>query len=110
MVAALYSNPNWDDSGNDRQGRIKELNRHFNHTIELIYDPDLDDGSEPDWDNPFWQAHLRAIGKTRVRLGLDGTERTVQEAIDADDEQSRRLQALERRAKAREGLDQLNGR
>ena len=110
MVAALYSNPNWDDSANDRQDRIKELNKHFNHTIELIYDPDLDEGDEPDWDNPFWQAHLRAIGKTRARLGLDGADKTVQEAIDADEEQSRKLQDLERRARLRDGLDQVNGK
>lgn len=110
MVAALYSNPNWDESGNDRPGRIKELNRHFNKTIELIYDPDLDEGDEPDWDNPFWQAHLRGMARTRVRLGLDNPDATVKEVIDADEEQSRRLRLLENRAKRREGLDQVNGR
>ncbi len=111
MVAALYSNPNWDDNANDRPGRIKEINQHYNKVIELIYDPTLDDSDEPDWENPFWQAHLRALQRTREKWGLDHPERTMREVIDTDEKESRMLQALEQRAKRREGLDQpLNGR
>lgn len=110
MVAALYSNPNWDEQANDRPGRIKEINQHYNKTIELIYDPDLDDGDEPDWDNPFWQAHLRGIARTRQKWGLDKPDATMAEVINSDEQQARQLEALERRAKRREGLDQANGR
>jgi hypothetical protein len=107
MVAALYSNPNWDDEANDRTARVKELNKHFNHAIELIYDPDLDKGQEIDWSSPFWQAHLRAINQTRERFGLANRDITMQNVIDSDAQEKERLQALERRAELRRQVDQL---
>lgn len=110
MVAALYSNPNWDDKANDRPARLKEINEHFNHTIELIYNPDIEDENEPDWENPFWQAHLREMQRTKARLALVAPGGTVRDAVESEDAEAAKLRDLERRAKLREGLDQVNGR
>lgn len=112
MVAALFTNPNWDSKDNDRTGRIKELNNHFNHAIELVYDPDLEDEGEPDWDNPFWQGHLRSIARTREKWGLTGDE-SMREVIEADGEEMDQLLELEvrasstERARMRRSVDQL---
>jgi hypothetical protein len=66
---ALFTNPNWDSKDNDRTGRIKELNAHFNRAIELVYNPELEYENEPDWDNPFWQGHLRSIAQDPREVG-----------------------------------------
>lgn len=109
MMAALFSNPNWDSEKANRAQRIKELDGHYNRAIELIYDPDIEDEDEPDWDNPFWQGHLRGIARTRVKWGLD-TEGT--EVGDHLSEQQRteiheRIQSRAHRQQLRENVDQL---
>lgn len=112
MVSALFTNPNWDSKDNDRTGRIKELNEHFNRAIELVYDPDLEYKDEPDWDNPFWQGHIRSIAKTREKWGLTGDE-SMQEVISESAEELEDLYNLESRAsgtdraRMRRSVDQL---
>jgi hypothetical protein len=108
MVAALFSNPNWDDEKNDRQARIKELNKHYNETIERIYHPERFREIEIDWNNPFWQAHRRAIQRTRERFGLANHDLTMQQVIDAESHDADKLQELERRAQMRQSVDQLS--
>jgi hypothetical protein len=88
MVSALFTNPNWDSKDNDRTGRIKELNAHFNRAIELVYNPELEYENEPDWDNP-------------------------REVIESDADEMGELLELEvrasssDRARMRQGVDQL---
>ena len=108
MVAALYSNPNWDDEGNDRTSRIKELNKHFNEAIERVYHPERFKEIEIDWSNPFWQAHIRSIQRTRERFGVANREITMQNVIDAESAEVAKLREFERRAELRRAVDQLN--
>lgn len=108
MVAALYSNPNWDDEKNDRQGRIKELNKHFNEAIERVYHPERFKEVDIDWSNPFWQAHLRSIQRTRERFGVANREITMQNVIDSESQEVAKLREFERRAELRRAVDQLS--
>jgi hypothetical protein len=108
MVAALYSNPNWDDEANDRSKRIKDLNKHYNETIERIYHPERFKEVDIDWSNPFWQAHQRSIQKTRERYGLANHDIDMRDVIDAEDQDAAKLRELERRADMRRSVDQLS--
>lgn len=108
MVAALYSNPNWDDEKNDRTARIKDLNKHYNETIERIYHPERFKEVEIDWNNPFWQAHQRSIQKTRERFGLANHDLNMRDVIDAQSQDAEKLRELERRADVRRAVDQLS--
>jgi hypothetical protein len=113
MISALFTNPNWDSKENDRPGRIKELNGHYNRAIELVYNPDIDDDDEPDWDNPFWQGHLRSIARTRTRWGLAEPNGTMRDVIEAEGHDVDEVLQLERevssqRHRMRQDVDQLN--
>jgi hypothetical protein len=108
MVAALYANPNWDDEKNDRTARIKELNKHYNETIERIYHPERFKEVDIDWSNPFWQAHQRSIQKTRERYGLANHGISMRDVIDAESQDAAKLRELERRADLRRAVDQLS--
>jgi hypothetical protein len=108
MVAALYSNPNWDDEKNDRTARIKELNKHYNETIERIYHPERFKEIDIDWSNPFWQAHQRSIQKTREHYGLANHEINMRDVIDSEAQETEKLRELERRADMRRAVDQLS--
>jgi hypothetical protein len=107
MVAALYSNPNWDDEKNDRTARIKELNKHYNETIERIYHPERFKEKDIDWSNPFWQAHRRSMQRTRERFGLANADLTMQDVIASEAQEHLKLKELERRAELRSAVDQL---
>lgn len=103
MIAAIFSNPNWDDKENNRAGRLKELEDNYNRAIEAVYDPNLakEDEQEIDWSNPFWQAEKRAQEKLQAVLDsqkLEGRHRTY---VEMDDEQK------EARLKARKSIDQF---
>jgi hypothetical protein len=108
MVAALYSNPNWDDEKNDRTARIKDLNKHYNETIERIYHPERFKEIEIDWSNPFWQAHRRSMQRTRERFGLANADITMQDVIDSETAEKEKLRQLEQRAELRRAVDQLS--
>jgi hypothetical protein len=108
MVAALYSNPNWDDEKNDRTARIKDLNKHYNETIERIYHPERFKEIEIDWSNPFWQAHRRSMQRTRERFGLANADITMQDVIDSETAEREKLKQLEQRAELRRAVDQLS--
>lgn len=107
MVAALYSNPNWDDEKNDRTARIKELNKHYNETIERIYHPERFKEIDIDWSNPFWQAHQRSIQRTRERYGLANQDLSMGDVIEAEAQEHIKFKELERRAELRSQVDQL---
>jgi hypothetical protein len=107
MVAALYSNPNWDDEKNDRKARVKELNKHYNEAIERIYHPERFKELDIDWSNPFWQAHQRSIQRTRERFGLANRDITMGDVIEAEAHEHIKLKELEQRAQMRAQVDQL---
>jgi len=98
MIAAMYSNPNWDDKENDRPGKMKEIEKEFARAMEAVYDPQSSK-TDIDWNHPFWKAAARAHGK---QLELDDAERgsTVRDAFQLDDGE------IEHRARLRMELDQ----
>lgn len=102
MIAALYSNPNWDEEKADREARIQELNQNFNEAIELVYYPEKRE-KEIDWSNPFYAAAKRGLEKTREKYGMDDPERKMGELVqvEIDKDQS------EARQKSRKGIDQI---
>jgi hypothetical protein len=103
MIAALFSNPNWDGEENTskRQEYITELNKRFNEAIEAIYhgpkkEPDID------WDNPFYAAAKRGLERTRQKFGLTG--QTAEEVLETSTEEDQaRIKA---RLEARGSMDQ----
>lgn len=89
MVAASYSNPNWDgkDNASKREEYLRELNRHFNDAITAIYYP-KEREQEVDWNNPFFAAHRREMERTKERfseiLGHDIGDKTAGEVLEAE--------------------------
>lgn len=98
MIAAAYTNPNWDGKENaeKRSEYIRDINKHFNAAITRIYYPDGPKEQEIDWDNPFYAAHKREIERTRELINGQLQGRTAGEVLELEDE----------RAKRREGYDQ----
>lgn len=103
MIAALFTNPNWDEKENDRPGRLKEIEAQYSEAMELVYDPKAKKKGEQeiDWTNPFWKAAARAHDKNLVMLEDYRRQRTVRDVIEMSDEQ------LEARRKSRAEIDQL---
>jgi hypothetical protein len=87
MIAAAYTNPNWDgkDNAEKRKEYIKDLNRHFNTAIARIYDPRPQE-PEIDWDNPFYAAHKREIERTKERLQMQIEGKTAGEILEVEEE------------------------
>lgn len=96
MIAACYSNPNWDgkDNADKRKQYLDDINRHFNQAITAIYYPDGPREADVDWDNPFFAAHKREIERTKVMfaeaLGQDG--KTAGDLL--EEEQAREVDQL----------------
>jgi len=67
MVAAAYTNPNWDGKENaeKRKEYITDINRHFNNAISRIYYPKGAPEPDVDWSDPFFAAHKREIERTK---------------------------------------------
>jgi len=100
MIAAIFSNPTWDEHPEKRTERIRDLDTHFNDIVELVYNPKK---AEPDidWDNPFWSASKRNLEKTRAKYSwaIDGKQmREVIEPITKEQ--------LEARERGRKAIDQ----
>jgi hypothetical protein len=91
MIAASYSNPNWDGKENSekRQEYLREINRHFNDAITALYHPDGPKELDVDWSNPFFAAHKREIERTKeaFRLQLEGQGKTAEDLM-KEEEQS----------------------
>lgn len=99
MVAALFSNPNWDDEKNDRGKRLEELEENFKKAVELVYAPEKQKQVEEiDWDNPFWSAARRAY----EAKGIEVDDSSIEKLREDPD----RVDQLEQRRKARKELDQ----
>lgn len=102
MTTALFINPNWDQEGNDREERIKELNKNFDQAIELVYYPERAKEPEIDWNNPFYAAHKRGIEKTRQKYAWAIEQRRMKDVIEPMDKEQ-----LEARSRGRKAIDQL---
>jgi len=90
MIAACYSNPNWDgkDNSEKRKEYLQDLNKHFNDAITLINYPDKAPREQDvDWSNPFYAAHKREIARTReaFKLALSEQGRTVEDVLAAEE-------------------------
>lgn len=106
MIAALYANSAFDESKDGTKARaeqIKQIEKHFNRAIELVYNPDLpsSDEKEIDWENPFWAAAKRAQQKRQEIVSASLGNSTVQQVLDMDEEQIRA------REESRRQIDQL---
>ena len=106
IVAALYSNPNWDSKEADRGGVIKQITEQFNEAMELVYSSKEEvrrrREHDIDWSNPFWQAAKRAQDRLKQRFGLaESTQEQREQVASMSEEQ------LEARVKSRKEIDQL---
>jgi intergrase/recombinase len=103
MISALFANSNWDgDNSQARADHIKELNRHFNDAIELVYFPQ-GQADDIDWKNPFYAAARRGLQKTRLKYGLvkDETAEVIELTTKQDQEQ------IQARIEGRQAIDQM---
>jgi DNA polymerase III delta prime subunit len=100
MIAAVFTNPTWDDPKNDRQAYLEELHNNFNRAIEIL---SYGDKREPeiDWDNPFYAAARRNLEKTRQKISVKLEGKPMKDHIDMSEER------LEARLQSRKGIDQL---
>jgi hypothetical protein len=103
MINALFSNPTWDDSKNNREERITELNKNFDDAITMVRDPTKKREKDINWQDPWWAAAKRGMEKTRIEYGLDPEGRTAKDLIEYDEEQMKQLQA---RRSSLDSLDQ----
>lgn len=72
MVAALWSNSNWDDGKDSRKNAIADIESSYEEAlrkIESIGKPIQDDGEQIDKDNPFFAAAERGIQKLEDKYG-----------------------------------------
>ena len=97
MIAAAYSNPNWDSKENveKRKEYLQDLNRHFNEAIVRVYEPKGKPEPEIDWNNPFYAAHKREIAKTRERFQWAIEGKTAGEILELEEERSKRRNGSE---------------
>ena len=91
MINALFCNPTWDDSKNNRQERITELNKNFDDAIEMVRNPKRKSEKDIDWNDPWWAAAKRGMKNTRIAYGLDPEGRTSEDLIEHDEEQMNQL-------------------
>lgn len=81
MVAALWSNSNWDDDKGTRSNAIEELDEKHKEALRIIYGPEQPTPSsdvsqdypseevEIDKSNPFFGAVDRGLAKLDAKLG-----------------------------------------
>ena len=77
MVAALWSNSNWDDDKGTRKNAIDELEEKYRDALGTIYGPGAASEPEPqseeipelDKSNPFFAAVDRGMQKFDTKFG-----------------------------------------
>jgi len=99
MIAACYTNPNWDgkDNAEKRKEYIRDINKHFNSAITRIYYPKgtPEETQEIDWDNPFFAAHKREIARTNELFRNMQGERPIGEILAERSNGHREIDQLE---------------
>jgi len=110
IVAAVHSNPNWDEEGNDKEGFFKNLEYGFNQAMEYIYHPELIERDRKkkeeviDWSHPFWQAAKRNIQRTHERYGRPNDKRSIIDLAEQEEETKERIAAADKMIKS---IDQM---
>lgn len=100
ITSAVFSNPTWDEPGNNRKQYLEELNQGFNRAIELVYYPEGRPGERIDWNKPWFAAAKRGLAKTQEKLEWIKKQQKMGEAVQISQEQ------LEARKRSREQIDQ----
>jgi hypothetical protein len=59
MVAGVWSNSNYDDEKNSRQGFLNRIDEFYDHAVSTIYDDENRHLEEIDMDDPFFAAMKR---------------------------------------------------
>lgn len=78
MIAALWSNSNYDDDKGSRKTAIEELESNFDETVKAIMFGVPDDEDEQvDESNPFWGASKRGVEKIQTPRNDEGSVREV---------------------------------
>lgn len=101
MHSALFSNPNWDDEKNNREERLKALDKSFNEAIELVYGIRRRE-RDVDWNNPFYAAAKRGLERTREKYSWALEGKTMNEVVPEMSQEQLRAREESRRA-----IDQL---
>lgn len=73
MIAALWSNSNWDDDKGSRREAIEELEENFEQAAAIITTGEVDEGEEIDKDNPFFGQMEKGIEKVMAARSDEGT-------------------------------------
>ncbi len=71
MIAALWSNPNWDDDKDTRAKVIKEINGSFENALKVLdreFEGVAPASDEPDMSTPFFAAAKRGRAKLEKKL------------------------------------------
>lgn len=88
IIAAVHSNPNWDEPDNDKAGYLEGLEASFTKTIEYIYHPELVEKDkkqkEIDYNDPFWSASKRNLDRLTEHYGREDDKSTVTEVVDQE--------------------------
>lgn len=106
LIASLYANSNFggEEGSEARAESIRELEKHFNKAITLVYYPNAYKQQEIDWKNPFWKAAKRSqerMAKLMEQLSGDQQAQTMQQVAEMSKEQ------IEAREDSRRSIDQI---
>lgn len=86
MIAALWSNSNWDDDKGSRGEAIEELENNFDEAVAIITTGHVEGEEEIDKDNPFFSAAER--GKEKLFAGRED-EGTVGDVVGEEQDYSK---------------------
>lgn len=87
MIAALWSNSNWDDDKGSRKDAIEEIEENFEEATEMILlgiGPQEEE-VEIDEDNPFFAAAKRGVEKIQAPRNDEGSG-TVEDVVKSQSE------------------------
>lgn len=85
MIAALWSNSNWDDDKGSRKSAVSDLENNCEEAIQAIKKAGTRQ-EEPeeviDGSNPFFAATERGIEKVEKRMGYTQDKKTDEDDVD----------------------------
>lgn len=81
MIAALWSNSNYDDDKGTRQKALEEIEENFEEAMQIVlYGGHQEE--EIDKENPFFAAAERGLAKIEVPRQDEGSTVTVKDVVD----------------------------
>jgi len=99
MIAASFSNPTWNEKGNNHQQYIQDLNDNFDKARDLVYNPKGLE-KEVDWNKPWFAAAKRGLERTKQRHSWAIEGKKMNEVVQMSEEQ------LQARQQSRKEIDQ----